>query len=187
MSLIFAAFDTETTGLEPGDHRLIEVYIGYYGLDGLKHGSRKWRINPERSIAAAAQAVHGISLSELLHEPVWTDVATDVRRGLEKPDFIVAHNGIAFDMPFVNHEFRRVGLDPIDKPVVDTMLAGRWAHPYGKVPNLGELCWACDIPYDPSKAHAAEYDCEVMAMSFVRGLQWGFFALPAELKLEESA
>lgn len=176
--MIFAAFDTETTGLEPGDHRIIEAYVGYYDLSGLKHGSRLWRINPERAISPAAQAVHGISLSELIHEPTWDIVAPQLHAALLKADFIVAHNGIEFDMPFVNHEFKRVGLPPIMSPVVDTMLGGRWAHPYGKIPNLGELCWACDIPYDPSKAHAAAYDVEVMALSFVRGAQWGFFEIP---------
>lgn len=180
--MIFAGFDTETTGLEPGDHRFVELFVGVYDLAGGRFKSLLWRVNPERSIPAESQKIHGITLSELIREPTWDIVGPRVHTALTEVDFIVAHNGIGFDMPFVNHEFKRIGLPPINKPVVDTMLDGRWAHPYGKVPNLAELCWACGVDYDTSKAHAADYDVDVMVECFIRGLEWGFFSIP---KIEE--
>jgi DNA polymerase-3 subunit epsilon len=57
------------------------------------------------------------------------------------------------------------------------MLMGRFATPMGTVPNLGALCWALDIPYDPTKAHAADYDVDCTAQAFFRGLDWGWFKI----------
>lgn len=48
----------------------------------------------------------------------------------------------------------------------------------GKVPNLGELCFACGVYYDREKAHAAEYDVAVMLESFFIAHKKGFIQLP---------
>lgn len=55
------------------------------------------------------------------------------------------------------------------------MVQGRWATPMGKYPSLKELCFACDVPYDPEKAHGAEYDVDMMMQSFLFGYKLGFF------------
>ncbi|CCG43365.1 3'-5' exonuclease [Magnetospirillum molischianum] len=180
MSLI-TFLDTETTGLEQSEgHRLVEVCMRVYDLDTRKlRVNFVQRINPERSIAAAAQAVHGISLAELAGEPTWPAVAPKVHKILSSSAWAVAHNA-AFDMPFVGLELVRIGMTCPSVNVFCTMEEGRWATPNGKLPSLKELCFACDVPYDPSKAHAAEYDVDCMAQSFWRGLDWGFFSIGAE-------
>ena len=188
--MIITALDTETTGLEPGDHRFVEVYVEHFDLISRSSVDRKlWRINPQRSIQPAAQAVHKISLSDLVGCPRWEDVAKEIHAFLHRGDLLVAHNGEGFDIPFLNYEFKRVGLSAIARPVFDTMLEGRWATPVGKVPNLGELCWCCEVDYDSSKAHAADYDVAVMMESFFRGMDWGFFTppLPARDDAKEAA
>jgi DNA polymerase-3 subunit epsilon len=178
--------DIETTGLEPGDHRIVEFYsVSYYWEPGCKPEKVKdllLRINPERSIQIEAQRVHGISLEDLADEPRWLSVANEVRRELDEADLIIGHNIEGFDMPFINYELQRIKLPRIEKPLLDTMLRGRWATPQGKVPNLGELCFACDITYDTSKAHAASYDVDVMMRSFFRAHEWGFFPLPSPVE-----
>lgn len=178
-----AGYDTETTGLAPGDHRFIEVAILTYDLKTEALIDRYvQRINPQRSIDAGAQKVHGISLQALSGCPYWQDVAPEVHKRLEDADLIVAHNGDGFDMPFTNYELRRVGLPEITTPTVDTMLQGRFATPNGAVPNLGLLCQACGVAYDPSKAHAADYDVEVMIRSFFNARRWGQFRdIPEEI------
>lgn len=182
--MIIGGLDTETTGLEPGDHRFVEVFVELIDYPTRKSvGKKLQRINPQRSIQPAAQAVHKISLSDLMGEPKWEDVAPALHKLLNRCDLLVAHNGEGFDLPFLNYEFKRVGLPAITVPVFDTMLEGRWATPVGKVPNLGELCWACEVDYDGSKAHAADYDVNVMLQCFFRGMDWGFFrpALPEDV------
>ncbi|TXN08952.1 3'-5' exonuclease [Methylobacterium sp. WL103] len=179
-----AGYDTETTGIAYGDHRIIEVAVLTYDLATERLLDRYvQRINPLRSIDAGAQRVHGISLAMLSGEPVWKDVAPQVHRRLAAADLIVAHNGIGFDMPFTNYELARVGLPKLETPVLDTMLEGRFATPNGAVPNLGALCTALGVDYGTGagKAHAAHYDVEVMMQCFFRGVRWRAFNLPEEI------
>lgn len=179
--MLIVGFDTETTGLEIGDHRIIEFYGSLWEIvEGkfVKKDELNLRINPGRSIAAAAQAVHHISIQDLAGKPTWEMVAGSIHRFLEQADLLVAHNGRDFDLPFLNYEFKRVKLPALSASIFDTMQDGRWATPQGKVPNLGELCFACGIPYDPSKAHAADYDVGVMMDCFRNGLAWGFYEFP---------
>jgi DNA polymerase-3 subunit epsilon len=183
--MIIAASDIETTGLigddgTPGDHRIVEVYVGRYDLaTRAKVDGKLWRIDPQRSIAPAAQAVHKISIEDLRGCPIWKDVAADIRSWLDAADLIVGHNWDGFDAPFIDGELIRVGLPKLTVPTFDTMIEGRWSTPTGLIPNLGALCWACDVAYDTSKAHRGDYDCEVMMESFFKGVDWGFFNIGA--------
>lgn len=179
--MLIAGTDLETTGLDIGDHRIIEAYVGLWDSDTRKLVKKtSLRINPQRSIMPAAQAVHKISIQDLQGCPVWDrSIAGVVRDAIEEADFAVAHNGAGFDLPFLDYEFKRVGLGALTVPMFDTMIEGRWGTPQGKVPNLGELCFACGVAYDPTKAHAADYDVERMMECFFKALDWGFYTLPA--------
>jgi DNA polymerase-3 subunit epsilon len=173
-----AGVDIETTGLLSPDHRIIEIYIGLWDVDTRERVEElNQRIDPQRAIAADAQRVHGISNVDLVGCPIWLDVTNDVTHILGRADAIVGHNGKEFDLPFINQELQRVGRPIIELPIIDTMLDGRWATPIGKVPNLGELCFACEVDYDTTEAHAADYDVSVMMKCLFRGLEWGFFHL----------
>jgi len=170
-----AFLDTETTGLFAEDQRIIEIAILTYDS-----GSRKLvdsyvqRIDPERAIEAKAQAVHGISYESLAGEPKMKDVANTISTKIDATALVVAHNA-AFDVPFIGMELHRVGAPLPSVPSFCTCENGRWATPDGKLPNLRELCFALGVDYDPSKAHGAEYDVQVMAECFFRGVDRGFF------------
>ncbi len=174
---IIAGLDWETTGKNEPDHRIIEAYIGLY-RSGKKIWEFEQRIDPQRSIAADAQRVHGISATDLIGMPTWETVAPRINAILQRADIIVAHNGLDFDKPFGEREMQRVGLTLTEKPWVDTMIDGVWACSDGKKPRLGELAFACGVDYDPSKAHSAAYDVDIMMDCLYRGMDWGFFSLP---------
>lgn len=176
---IAVGFDIETTGLSQVDgHRIVEFAALMYDLDTGKYLAKLVeRVNPERPIDPKAQAVHGISFEELVSCPTWEFVAPKLVRVLEKADVIVAHNGIGFDMPFLNGELFRIGLPMINTHCVDTMTESRWSTCYGKYPNLGELCFATGTLYEPEKAHSASYDVEVMMECFFKARKKGFFKL----------
>jgi DNA polymerase III subunit epsilon len=178
-----AAVDIETTGLERGDHRIIELYAGVWDL-GTKSLIEELflRIDPQRSIDPAASRVHHIYGPDLIGCPIWDKpLASRVHHFFSLPavKLVVGHNGDDFDLPFINHELKRVGVSEISIPSLDTMKTGRNATPNGKLPNLRELCFAYDVEYDPSKAHAASYDVSVMMECFFRGVEWGYIKLPS--------
>lgn len=178
--MIIAGTDIETTGLTFGDHRIVEVYIGLWDLDTRELVLElNERVDPQRSIDAKAQAVHGISAAALIGKPDWNAIGPKVRTVLDQADVFVAHND-EFDYPFLEYEIRRIGLKMPALKRFCTMTNGRWATPVGKVPNLGELCFACGVEYDPSKAHAADYDVDRMMQCFFQAYDWGFFKFPLE-------
>lgn len=175
-----AGLDLETTGLsQPDGHRIIELALSIYNLDtGVKVGDRVKRFNPQRPIDPEAQAIHGITFEELAAEPVWETGAAEVEKLLRRCTYVVAHNGEGFDMPFLYGELLRAGCGLPPVIVIDTMLQARWATADGNLPNLKALCFACGVPYDTTRAHAALYDVQVMMDCFFRQRATGFFHLP---------
>ena len=181
--MLIGGLDIETTGLDwEGGHRIIEAAITFFDENGVKKGHYERRINPQRPIDPKAQEVHGISFEDVSGCPTWEEIGPQFGMLIGKCDLIVAHNGAGFDMPFIRHELLRIGAAVATVPVIDTMLDGRWATPFGKLPNLGELCFACGVEYDKAKAHGAGYDIDVMMQSFFYARGKGFFPLPEALK-----
>ena len=186
--MIVGGLDIETTGLEQEKgHRIIEIAVLPYLYDELTgtvtpKGKFVQRINPQRAIDPGAYAVHGISYEDLAYCPTLEEVAPKVVRLLSACNLLVAHNGNGFDLPFIAAELLRIGQPIPDVEAVDTMVQGRWATPMGKLPNLGEFCFATGVDYDKSKAHAAEYDVEVMMEGFFVALRKGFIQLPMKMK-----
>lgn len=186
--MLIAGLDTETTGLEQAEgHRIIEIAILSYDTASRELVDKYvQRIDPERSIQAAAQEVHGISYDELVGCPKWNDVAPTIQAKLNKAGLLIAHN-MGFDGPFLAAELVRVGLTVPNITSFCTMENARWACPDGKFPKLAELCFALGVPYDPDLAHAAEYDVERMMDCFWRALDRGFYAPGVDLGLRAAA
>jgi DNA polymerase III subunit epsilon len=179
---IAVGFDLETTGLDPAEgHRIIEIAASLYDLDTGTH-LKSWvkRVNPQRPIDPKAQAVHGITFEAVQHEPVFEVLAPKLSQILKAADVVVAHNGIGFDKPFTKHELLRVGVEAPEYPMIDTMLDARWATCDGKLPKLGELCFALGVEYDPRQAHSAEYDVRVLMEAFFKARRKGFFLSPTQ-------
>ncbi|UKL14998.1 3'-5' exonuclease [Pseudomonas phage hairong] len=185
--LIIAVGDIETTGIKQEDgHRIIEIALSFWQYDQTIHTHHKigktylQRVNPERAIDPGAEAVHKISLAMLRGSPKWKDVAPTVSELLSKVDVFVAHNA-DFDAPFIALELIRVKEPMPDFNVFCTMQNGRAATPMGKIPNLGELAYACGFDYDPDAAHSARYDTDLLAQCYWKGIQMKLFPRPTEL------
>lgn len=174
--MIIAGIDTETTGLKQEDgHRIIEICISLYRFPSRELlGSYVRRINPQRSILADAQRVHGISISDLQGCQTWDQVAPDILKLLKGSQLAVAHNA-DFDLPFIAAELMRIGLGVPNIHVFDTMTESRWATWNGKYPRLAELCFALGVEYDTKAAHAADYDVAVMMKAVWAGIDRGVY------------
>ncbi len=155
-------FDTETTGLDPREDRIIE--IGGVELHNLFPTGRTFHvyINPQgRAVHADARAIHGISDADLADKPAFPDIVEDFLAFIDGAR-LVAHNA-NFDIGFVNAELLRVGQSPITPDrIVDTLAIARRKHPMG--PNsLDALCKRYGVDNSRRTFHGALLDAELLA------------------------
>lgn len=182
--------DTETTGLSVAKgHRVIEFYGDVYRIsDRSNLLTLESRFSNEgKAIDKKAQEVHGIAAVDLVGQPQFKTWAPKLAKVFESVKGVVAHNA-QFDMTFLAHHMAEAGHPlPGDLIIFDTMLEGMTASYDSKAPSLREFCWAMGVEYDPSKAHAADYDVKVMMQAFFVALDRGHFTLPGEEHKKEAA
>ncbi|CCV04274.1 DNA polymerase III epsilon subunit [Mesorhizobium metallidurans STM 2683] len=159
-------FDTETTGLDSREDRVIE--LGGVELVNRYPTGRTFHhyIDPQgRPIHAEAQAVHGISAADLQGKPTFSDIAEEFLAFIDGAK-LVAHNA-TFDIGFLNLEFGRLGHPVIDPGrVVDTLALARRRHPMG--PNsLDALCRRYGIDNGRRTKHGALLDSELLAEVYI--------------------
>jgi len=159
-------FDTETTGLDKNEDRIIE--IGCVEMENRFLTGRHFHvyINPDgRRIHADAVAIHGISDEQLADKPKFVDIARDFLEFIEGAK-LVAHNAL-FDMGFINAELDRLNLDPIPNDrVVDTLTIARRKHPMGPN-NLDALCKRYGIDNSHRQLHGALLDAEILSHVYI--------------------
>jgi DNA polymerase-3 subunit epsilon len=179
-------FDTETTGLSPlaGD-RMVE--IGCVELVNRVETGRHFHayFNPDRTMPAGAEAVHGLSDVFLADKPRFHE------RAGELIDFLgdcplVAHNA-GFDFGFLNHELNNCGRPLVCMTrMVDTLQLARSRHP-GAKHSLDALCTRYGIDRSVRVKHGALIDAQLLASCYVEltgGRQIGLGLGPAELVAE---
>lgn len=159
-------FDTETTGLDWRDDRVIELG-GIELVNRFPTGRSFHRyINPQgREINVEAQAVHGISMADLQDKPTFAEIAEEFMAFVEGAH-LVAHNA-SFDIAFINAEFARLGHPAVEQGrVVDTLAIAKRKHPMG--PNsLDALCRRYGIDNSHRTKHGALLDSELLAEVYV--------------------
>jgi len=105
--------DTETTGLEPKQgHRIIEVGCVELVNRRLTGNNFHYYLNPQREIDEGAVAVHGLTTEFLSDKPLYEDIAEELYEYLKGAE-VVIHNA-AFDVGFINHEYRLMGFEHSD-------------------------------------------------------------------------
>lgn len=159
-------FDTETTGLDSREDRIIE--IGGVELVNRFPTGRTFHelINPQgRSVHPDALAIHGISNAQLTDKPTFGDIGTKFLDFIEGAK-LIAHNA-NFDIGFVNAELARLGQPPVEPGrVVDTLALARRKHPMG--PNsLDALCRRYGIDNGHRVKHGALLDSELLAEVYI--------------------
>ena len=171
--------DTETTGLDAkaGD-RIVE--IGCVEIVDLVPTGNTYQtyINPERSMSEGAAEITGLKDDFLKDFPVFTEIAQAF------VDFIgdaplVIHNA-PFDVGFINAEFARADLKPLDvSRVIDTLDIARRKFP-GQRNSLDALCQRLNVDNTNRSLHGALLDAEILAEVYAelnggkqRGLGFG--------------
>lgn len=159
-------FDTETTGFDPknGD-RMVEIGCIEMVNRVLTGRSYHAYFNPERSMPAEAEAVHGLSDAFLADKPLFAQGAQEFLDFIEDSPMI-AHNA-AFDFNFIDHELERIGLPKVDRArMVDTVALAKVRHPGAKL-SLDALCTRYGIDRSHRTKHGALLDAELLAQVYV--------------------
>lgn len=175
--------DTETTGLDPAVHRIIEV--GCIELENRLFTRRSFHhyVNPERLIDAGAFAVHGISNQFLANKPLFKTIAEDLLAYLQGAQLII-HNA-PFDLGFLDAEFARVIANFTRLTdyctVIDTLPLARRLHPSQRN-SLDALCKRYKIDNSHRDLHGALKDAQLLGEVYLRmtGGQMRFNLSPSQ-------
>jgi DNA polymerase-3 subunit epsilon len=121
--------------------------------------------NPERDMPAAAEAVHGLSITFLSDKPKFAEKADELLEFIGTSP-LVAHNA-GFDMGFLNAELAIAGLPPVPADrAIDTVALARVRHP-GAKNSLDALCTRYGIDRSHRTKHGALLDAELLAQVYV--------------------
>jgi DNA polymerase III subunit epsilon len=104
-----AIIDLETTGINLGTDRIVEIAIVKILPDGKKQLKRKL-LNPEIPISVASADIHGITNEMVKDAPTFRQVANELKQFLDHCD-LAGYNSNRFDIPMLAEEFLRVGME----------------------------------------------------------------------------
>lgn len=105
-------FDLESTGIDTEVDRIIQIACTKIKVDGTKD-IKEMLINPEILIPIEASEVHGITNEMVKSAPLFKQLAVSLREWFKDCD-LGTFNGNQYDIPLLNAELVRVGLEPID-------------------------------------------------------------------------
>ena len=172
----YIVFDTETTGLDPlsGD-KIIE--IGAVELLDKERSGKTYHqfVNPECQISQETTNITHITNEDLIDKPIFKDIANDFLNflndnssGCDKT-ILVAHNA-SFDLKFLNHELKLIGLENLSNfEVIDTLEVARNRFP-GQKATLDMLCEKFGISLEERKTqgHGALLDSQILVDVFIK-------------------
>ncbi|MDG2348157.1 MAG: DNA polymerase III subunit epsilon [Gammaproteobacteria bacterium] len=161
-------FDTETTGIKPPDHRVIE--IGCVEVINRKLTGNHFHayINPQREVDEGAFRVHGLGYDQLKDKPLFEEVADEFIAFVDGAE-ILAHNA-PFDVGFLNSEFKHINktlkLEELGQ-ITDTLKIARQLRPRQRN-SLDALCQFYGVENSHRKLHGALLDAELLANMYLK-------------------
>ena len=158
--------DTETTGLSTIEkHRIVE--IGCIELENQIPTNKIFHeyLNPQRSVSEDAYKIHGYSDDFLSDKKTFSEIAESFLKFI-KDKKIIIHNA-AFDLSFLNYEFRLINQKAINKNnIIDTLEIARLKYP-GSQNSLDALCKRFNIDNSKREKHNALIDCQLLKEVYI--------------------
>lgn len=105
------AFDLETTGLEIGVDRVVSLAGVRLEAEGRQPAFFNILVNPGIPIPAEATAIHGITTEQVQQQGVGARVAFEHFLEFIEGCDLAGYNCDKFDVPFLEEDMRRVGLE----------------------------------------------------------------------------
>lgn len=153
----YVIFDTETTGLNAGVDKLIEIgAVKYKGGEEIARFDEL--INPGIKISSFTTSLTHIT-QEMLDDKDNEENAT--KRFLEfvGDATLVAHNA-EFDMGFISHVMEEYNLGEFNFTVIDTMNMARHMFPSWRNHKLSTLVTNLEVDFNEDEHHRADYDSD---------------------------
>ena len=158
--------DTETTGLSITEkHRIVE--IGCIELENQIPTNKIFHeyLNPQRSVSEDAYKIHGYSDDFLSDKKTFSEIAESFLKFI-KDKKIIIHNA-AFDLSFLNYEFRLINQKAINKNnIIDTLEIARLKYP-GSQNSLDALCKRFNVDNSKREKHNALIDCQLLKEVYI--------------------
>ena len=157
--------DTETTGLSIIEkHRIVE--IGCIELENQIPTNKIFHeyLNPQRSVSEDAYKIHGYSDDFLSDKKTFSEIAESFLKFI-KDKKIIIHNA-AFDISFLNYEFRLINQKAINNNIIDTLEIARRKYP-GSQNSLDALCKRFNIDNSKREKHNALIDCQLLKEVYI--------------------
>lgn len=148
-----AIFDLETTGINIGSDRILEIAIIKIMPGGNIQKKRKL-LNPEMPIPPAATEVHGITNEMVKDAPTFKQAANEIKQFIDGCD-LAGYNSNRFDVPILMEEFLRTGIE-IDLKTTKLVDVQRIFHQMEQRTLSAAYKFYCNKNLDG--AHSAEID-----------------------------
>ena len=157
-------FDLETTGLSAYFDEIIE-FAGVVVQNGITIKKESFLIQAKKTVPQQIYEFTHIDPKE--HQTKAIPFAQAMQRinNLLTDTVLVAHNA-NFDVTFLNIAFAKLGLPPIQNPVLDTLSLGYFLEPKLSSYRLQRLARRYKVPYSKSESHRAIYDTKVLQKLF---------------------
>jgi DNA polymerase-3 subunit epsilon len=161
--LPIVSIDTETTGREVDEDRIVEVACVFF-KGGEIAGEQSWLINPERPIPKQAFDVHGIGDDQVKDQPKFAAVAASILEAFG--DCVPLAYNAEFDRRFLIAELERAGALTGELPPtarrktewIDPLVWARELQAHERSRALGDVCGRLGI--ELTQAHRATFDAE---------------------------
>ena len=148
-------FDLETTGFNKFKNRIIEIAA----LDNLGK-TFSTLVNPECFIPKKITEITHINNDMVKDSPIIEEALHDFNEFLRidqhKTTFIIGHNSIGFDMPFIKYNFSKYNIKFPQMRAIDTLYMSQLLLPHEYSHKLSRMCELFGI--DNNNAHRALSD-----------------------------
>jgi DNA polymerase-3 subunit epsilon len=185
-----AAFDIESTGVDPQNDRIVTATVSVVG-GGEPPVSTSWLADPGVEIPEGASRVHGVTTEQARAEgrpaaevvgEIVEQLAQQVALGVP----VVAFNA-RYDLTMLDREARRHGVVPLSDRgsplyVVDPLIVDKELDKYRKGKRtLTAVCAVYDVELSEDDAHAADADAIAAArVAWRLGERYSELTLPLD-------
>ena len=145
-----SVIDLETTGLNPGPDRVVEVSVARIEAGKKPELVFDTLVNPERNVSASD--IHGIYDEHIVDAPRFSDISGDLLDAIAGT--VIASYNIYFDIKFLEYELNCLGIHQL--PPYFCLMYMRPLLGLGKRCSLFDACMKTGISYEAT--HIASDD-----------------------------